>query len=386
MSGFSTSLTDLDNIFEKASDWTGAEKVTGTQYGTKYLTNSTDMILNRYVKKSTGLPYTTNYQINGTDIGSLFQRKDTFFWYTTGGTINYTITGYSNVVAFTTNGTFCCNKPISNFRYIIVGGGGPGGLSTERSAGSGGAGGDVQNNKFDSLPAGSYEVTVGSGGTAGTLTIQATYGGNSAFNGVTARGGQSGGYGFPTNKDNYGNTLGFTLGGTMNTVDVNGGKTRNNNYYGGAPWTVLDKITRNETIPKIKYDNRDTQIPDYRGYAGCGGRGGYEFSDRGYYFVENIVAVDQPYSFWGYRSTNTESTITSSDGTKDHKGVNGTDGTTIHGVCYGSGGGGGSVYGAGTGSAGSGTYGKGGTGGITNYITNYGAGTNGSGGIVILYW
>ncbi len=102
----------------------------------------------------------------------------------TGGTITYA-DGYT-IHKFTSSGTLTVSGS-GNVEVLVVGGGGGGGYnSTYGHEGGGGAGGCLYNNSY-SLAAGTYTVTVGSGGTANHN------GQNSSISTLTAIGGGHGG-------------------------------------------------------------------------------------------------------------------------------------------------------------------------------------------------
>ncbi|MCX6876770.1 MAG: Ig-like domain-containing protein, partial [Verrucomicrobia bacterium] len=118
----------------------------------------------------------------------------------TGGTIIYTDSNGLNPVAsppyangyvvhkFTSSGTLQIPFGVSADVLAVAGGGGGGGYT----AGGGGAGGYVYSSGAP-LVAGSYPVTVGSGGAAGTANnIPGTDGANSVFGTITAVGGGGG--------------------------------------------------------------------------------------------------------------------------------------------------------------------------------------------------
>jgi hypothetical protein len=110
-----------------------------------------------------------------------------------GGTI--TTSGTDRIHAFYTSGTFVSNVPLT-VRYLVVGGGGGGGSDM---GGGGGAGGYLASTNY-TLPAGTYTITVGSGGAggpAGAGQIAGANGTNSSIVGtgvnIVALGGGGGG-------------------------------------------------------------------------------------------------------------------------------------------------------------------------------------------------
>jgi len=99
----------------------------------------------------------------------------------TGGTI--TTSGNYKYHTFTSSGTFSVSvAPSGQFLdFLVVGGGG--GANTTGSDLAGGGGGGVVIKTSQTISAGSYAVTVGSGGSAGQT------GGNSSFSGIIGLGG-----------------------------------------------------------------------------------------------------------------------------------------------------------------------------------------------------
>ena len=123
----------------------------------------------------------------------------------TGGTVS--TVGLRRIHTFTANDTL--SLPAETVvDYLVVGGGGSGGNG---NCGGGGGGGQVIYRTAVSLPAGSYPVAIGAGGTSidvannavwGKVSSEATaaaaagaMGGDSTFNGETAHGGGPGGAG-----------------------------------------------------------------------------------------------------------------------------------------------------------------------------------------------
>lgn len=119
----------------------------------------------------------------------------------TGGTVT-DVAGYNGtnqtwrVHTFTSNGTFSITSSISNFRYLIVAGGGGGSGCEGNNAqgivgGAGGAGGIIENTG-KILPVGNMAVTVGGAG-GGSCGGPGGTGGSSSFDSQTANGGGHGG-------------------------------------------------------------------------------------------------------------------------------------------------------------------------------------------------
>jgi len=150
---------------------------------------------------------------------------------------------------FTANGTFTIATGGSKTVEIMaIGGGGGGGI---QSGGGGGAGNMIV--ATGTLTAGTYSITIGSGGAGGTVSAQTGYqGGSSTFSSIlTALGGGGGGtYSIGGGKNGGcgggGSELGQTAGGSgvQGTVSgvltatqnlaTNGGEGYNNGSSGGA--------------------------------------------------------------------------------------------------------------------------------------------------------
>lgn len=105
--------------------------------------------------------------------------------------------------------------PVYSVDYLVVAGGGAGGygLTGSWAGGGGGAGGYREFSSQYLEKAANYTVTVGAGGTAGTVP---TSGSNSVFNTITAAGGGRGG-GNSTNTQRTGVDGGSGGGGAFNT-------------------------------------------------------------------------------------------------------------------------------------------------------------------------
>jgi hypothetical protein len=111
---------------------------------------------------------------------------------TTTGAPLVTISGGRTYYTFNNDGSFQNNIPISSsVDYVAIAGGGGGGFD---AAGGGGAGG-LQQGTGQTLPTGTYSVTIGAGGVGGvTASRNGGKGGDTLFGVlVTAEGGGSGG-------------------------------------------------------------------------------------------------------------------------------------------------------------------------------------------------
>ena len=111
----------------------------------------------------------------------------------TGGTENsYTHNGVNYIShTFLSSGTFTLNNTTA-LDFMIVAGGGAGGIDGEGDAGGGGAGGVIVLTN-QSTSANSYSITVGNGGTANTTSSSSTDGQDSSAFSNTAIGGGTGG-------------------------------------------------------------------------------------------------------------------------------------------------------------------------------------------------
>jgi len=134
---------------------------------------------------------------------------------------------------FTTVGTSSWSVPrgVTSVEYLVVagGGGGAGGHGTAHGGGGGGAGG-YRTATLTGLTAGtSYTVTVGAGGSGGTVRGVGTRGNNSVFGSITSTGGGGGGAYFTAA------TSGGSGGGAGASTDfITGGSgTAGQGYAGG---------------------------------------------------------------------------------------------------------------------------------------------------------
>jgi len=253
--------------------------------------------------------------------------------YSTGGTKS-TYSTYT-FHTFTSSGTFSIASNNVSYTAWIIGGGGAGG---SYAGGGGGAGGYLL--KSGILNAGSYSVTVGTGGPGYdawyNVTSRGIAGGDSSFNGFTAYGGGGGGGWWDSN----GGTGGCGGGGNMNS-----------NATGGASW--------------IGYNGADGVWAGNSNARGGGGGGMGGTAGNGY---------PNPYGGSG---------IQISIGGSNFYVCAGGGGGTQHSTTGGSGGTGGG--GAGGAYSGNGqnatTYGSGG-GGVGYFAGNYGGA--GYGGLVVV--
>ena len=109
----------------------------------------------------------------------------------------YLGSGYSRYV-FTTTGTNACNITISGYNplvyYYVVGGGSAGCYNISSTSGANGPGlGSIMTTNHPtpvSIPAGSYNITVGNGGTPNTDNTQNSQASIFSYNNITSAGGQ----------------------------------------------------------------------------------------------------------------------------------------------------------------------------------------------------
>ena len=147
--------------------------------------------------------------------------------FATGGSVA-DLNGY-RVHVFNGTATFNALLPI-NVEYLIVAGGGSAG-SPQYHCGGGGAGGVLQGSCL--VNAGTYTVTVGSGGSnPGGSNTKGNNGSNSSFNGLTAIGGGGGGVYADLTGKNGGS--GGGSGAQASVVGTAGTGTAGQGYNGGA--------------------------------------------------------------------------------------------------------------------------------------------------------
>ena len=204
----------------------------------------------------------------------------------TGGTIS--TTGGYNIHTFTSSGTLTISgASATGIDYIVVAGGGGGGGTR---AGGGGAGGVVVATN-QTLAAGTYTITIGSGGAAGTGTndggdggssslgsIQSCFGGGNGGGQANAGGsggsggggsdGQAGGSGVSGQGNNGGGSTGATGGGGGGGKGGAGGDggqgagSTPSSYVGGLGGTSLSNSYSGSSV-------------EYGGGGGGGGRDNY---------------------------------------------------------------------------------------------------------------
>jgi hypothetical protein len=151
----------------------------------------------------------------------------------TGGTIGYTADGYT-YHTFTSTGTFTPTSAISNAEYLVIAGGGAGGVNQGAGGGAGGyrssvvgesSGGGASAQSRVSFASGTaYTVTVGGGG-AGGFNSAARQGASGTSSSIT-------GTGFTTVT-----TTGGGGGGGYGTGGANGGSGGGNGGSGSGPGT-----------------------------------------------------------------------------------------------------------------------------------------------------
>jgi len=172
-----------------------------------------------------------------------------------GGTM--TTSGGRTFHTFTTGGTFTLNVSVGTVEVMLIGGGGGGGSV---SGGGGGSGNMII--VTSNLSPGSYTVTVGNGGVAGTNATNGGAGGQSRFSatGINIRALGGGG----------GSTQGVAVGGTGGSGGGGSGLTESN---GGAAGTGV--TTGMTVVSNSAYAGGTNPGPGNAGSAGCGGGGSF---------------------------------------------------------------------------------------------------------------
>lgn len=132
---------------------------------------------------------------------------------------------------FNSSDTWICPDGVFSVTVECVGGGGGGGGSvTLGHGGCGGRGGDYSTSTLDVTPGSSYDITIGSGGSAGPYNSgggAAGHGTSSIFgsNLVVAAGGKGGNYtqaGTDPNGTSIGSTINSGSSGVIPTFTING--------------------------------------------------------------------------------------------------------------------------------------------------------------------
>ena len=181
-------------------------------------------------------------KVTNSDNGSSNSVNKTATGLPTGGTI--TTSGSYRIHTFTSSGTLAMTLARSVEYVIVAGGGGVGG---RRHGGGGGAGGYRSNVSGESsggggsaessmtLSAQNYTVTIGAGGASGpnnaNSNSDATQGGTSTFNGISATGG---GYGSAYNTSPGSGGSGGGSGSTNGGAISGGSGTSGQGYAGGS--------------------------------------------------------------------------------------------------------------------------------------------------------
>jgi hypothetical protein len=202
--------------------------------------------------------------------------------------VRYLSTSPASVAnSYTNPGTYYWYAPtgVSKIELLVVGGGGGGGTGT--GGGGGGAGGVVYTTSYPVTAGNKYVVTVGAGGSASpSNATQATNGGNSVFDIITAYGGGYGGNESATTGWRNGNTGGSGGGGTYNgsgggiTTNSQGNSGGNGtsgtsgavNWWGGGGGGGAgnNSIGQNAVL---EFGNYDSSGASTYGSAGNGGAG-----------------------------------------------------------------------------------------------------------------
>lgn len=124
--------------------------------------------------------------------------------------------------------SWTCPQGVTSVAVLVVAGGGGGGSGT--GGGGGGAGGVIYNSSYSVTPGSSYSIAIGAGG-QGSInnSTQATNGGNSVFDTLTAIGGGYGGNESAVAGQRNGNSGGSGGGGTYNGTGGAGTVGQGNN-------------------------------------------------------------------------------------------------------------------------------------------------------------
>jgi len=199
----------------------------------------------------------------------------------TGGTI--TEVGGYRIHTFTSGGTFNVTSGSGNVEYLIVaGGGGGGGISTGSVGGGGGGGAGGVRTGNVSVSTGSYTVTRGAGGTAGTNDINGGTGGSSSFAGVTSSGGGGGASSGSTDDNGVsgGSGGGGRLSGSGGTGTLgqgnDGGDGSSSGGAGGGGGATADGVDGSGTSGGAGGAGLSSTINGTSvTYGGGGGGGGY---------------------------------------------------------------------------------------------------------------
>lgn len=187
------------------------------------------------------------------------------------GNVSATTTSGNIIWTFYSSGTITLSSAKRIVEYLVVAGGGAGGPDNivnggqfTMVGGGGGAGGYVEGSIF--APVGSYTVTVGNGGTTGSLLVGSTNGGNSSIVGnslsVTSIGGGAGG-------------TGQYEGFTTDTAGKNGGS--------GGGGAANNNIASSGFGLGISGQGNNGGGGYYFGAGGGGGAGGLGGGASGYY-------------------------------------------------------------------------------------------------------
>ena len=288
-------------------------------------------------------------------------------------------TGYYKYNIFTSSGIATFTAPSAeavDFDYVLVGGGGGGGSSVsgqyDPAAGGGGAGGFIKNRNSGNLPAKSYNVTIGNGGsgcwswptgTSGApstapynsddpnpavFTVVPSPGGDSQFGPtpvgvIVAFGGGAGGHGSirgnkPPTGQPYNNSHRITWS-SPNTINLADTPAPSHPNWSPAP---LPPTPSSSPYPTTNWAENETAVGGAPGGSG-GGHSGYGHYPPNYWgigytrlYVAETTAVAYPsptqqgYPGGGFNMTGTSSMTgdTSGSGGGGAGGAGGTGGTT----------------------------------------------------------
>lgn len=180
-----------------------------------------------------GDPCAPNGLVARDSVGLLLSCQSGIWAKASGSSAGYQL---SNIVTYTTAGSFTYIKPASVRAILVmgVGGGGGGGGGGYRASGNGGGAGGYFRS-FITTPAASYSVQIGAGGAGGGGGGYGGGGGNTIFGGfATGGGGGGGGPGGGGAWSYAGGYYGTASGGQLNIRGSSGG-TGVATWYGGGP-------------------------------------------------------------------------------------------------------------------------------------------------------
>ena len=207
-------------------------------------------------------------QLRNTTSKSL--KNDNAFGYTYSGTSSVTTSGGYVFLSLTGSGTLTITGSPRQVSILVVGGGGAGGcISTNGGQGGGGAGGGYVTT-LTWLGPGTYSATIGAGGVGNTNSNVNMMGSPSAFAGILAIGGGSGG--------SYASTaLSFAEGSSTGTVATAPGTWGGSGGGGGQTTSGVSTngqaVASNRIVTQQGFTPLTSNNPSYGGNGGAGSGG-----------------------------------------------------------------------------------------------------------------